>query len=123
VCALECPAEGFLGIVANPAGDNADAEIGRRQEILGKVHPPLGEVPDRRPAEDFAESGVEHGPRHGGLPRQCGHRPPALGRAVQQGHGGSQYRVIEGSEPAPVRGGRRREMETKDLNEQQLRQA
>src|SRR6478672_5315624 len=36
VCALECAAEGFLGIVANPAGDNADAEIGRRQEILGE---------------------------------------------------------------------------------------
>jgi hypothetical protein len=26
------------------------------------VHPPLGEVPDRRPVEDFAESGIEHGP-------------------------------------------------------------
>jgi len=62
VCALECAAEGFLSIVANPAGDNADAEIGRRQEILGEMHPPLGEVPDRRPAEDFAEPGVEHGP-------------------------------------------------------------
>jgi len=62
VCALERTAERFLGIVANPAGDDADAQIGRRQEVLCEVHPPLGEVPDRRPAEDFAESGIEHGP-------------------------------------------------------------
>jgi hypothetical protein len=34
VCALECAAEGFLGIVANPAGDDADAEIGRGQQVL-----------------------------------------------------------------------------------------
>jgi hypothetical protein len=26
------------------------------------VHPPLREVPDRGPAEDFAEPGIEHGP-------------------------------------------------------------
>ena len=39
------------------------------------------------------------------------------------GQGGPQHRVIEGSEPAPVRGGRRSEMEAEDLDEQQLRQA
>ena len=53
---LECAAEGFLSIVANPSGDYADAEIGRRQQILCDMHPPPGEVPDRRPVEDFAES-------------------------------------------------------------------
>ena len=62
VCALECAAEGFLSIVANPAGDDADAEIGRRQQVFREVHPPLGEVPDRRPAEHVAEPGIEHGP-------------------------------------------------------------
>jgi hypothetical protein len=30
VCTLECAAEGFFSIVANPSGDYADAEIGRR---------------------------------------------------------------------------------------------
>jgi hypothetical protein len=34
VCTLECAAEGFLGIVANPAGDYADAEIGRGQQVF-----------------------------------------------------------------------------------------
>ena len=62
VCALECAAEGFLSIVANPAGYDGDAEIGRRQQVFCDVHPPLGEVPDRRPVEDFAESGIEYGP-------------------------------------------------------------
>jgi hypothetical protein len=62
VCALECAAEGFVSIVANPAGDDGDAEIGRRQQVFCDVHPPLGEVPDRRPVEDFAESGIEYGP-------------------------------------------------------------
>jgi hypothetical protein len=62
VCALEGAAEGFFSIVANPAGDDADAEIGRRQQVFCEVHPPLGEVPYRRPAEDFAESAIEHGP-------------------------------------------------------------
>ena len=47
MCTLECAAEGFLSVVANPAGDGADAEIGRRQQIFCDVHPPLGEVPDR----------------------------------------------------------------------------
>src|SRR6266566_7939145 len=55
VCALERASEGFLGIVADPAGDDADAEIGRRQQVFREVHPPFGEVPDRRPAEHVAE--------------------------------------------------------------------
>jgi hypothetical protein len=66
VLALECAAEGFLGVVADPAGDGAHTEVGGGQQVFGEVHAPLGEVADGGSAEDVAESGVEHRPLYGG---------------------------------------------------------
>ena len=39
VCALECAAEGFLGVVANPAGDNADAENDHGYQLTAATAP------------------------------------------------------------------------------------
>ncbi len=39
VRALECAAEGFLGVVANPAGDNADAENDHGYQLTAATAP------------------------------------------------------------------------------------
>src|SRR6478672_7617501 len=43
---LECTAERLLGLVSHATGDVVDREISRRQQILGEVHAPAGEVSD-----------------------------------------------------------------------------
>src|SRR5690349_332926 len=48
VLALEGPAERLLGLVADPACDRGDTEVGGGKQVLGEVHPPRGEVADRR---------------------------------------------------------------------------
>src|SRR5436190_11853933 len=60
VRSLERPAERLLRVVPDPPCDRADAEVGRREQVLGEVHAPLGEVADGRTAEDLAEARVEH---------------------------------------------------------------
>src|SRR3954467_13877076 len=60
VRSLERPAERLLRVVPDPPCDRADAEVGRREQVLGDVHAPFGEIADGRTAEDLTEARVEH---------------------------------------------------------------
>ena len=62
---FERPAECLLGVVPDTASDRGDTEVGGGEQIVGDVHAPFGEVADRRPAQDIAESFVEHRTGHG----------------------------------------------------------
>ena len=106
--ALERAAERLLGVVADPAGDGGDAEVGRGEQLLGQVHAPLGEVADRRPAEHLAEALVEQRAGDRGAGGELGDRPVALRRAVQQRQRGREHRIAQRREPAVVGGGRGR---------------
>jgi hypothetical protein len=66
--ALEGTAESLLRLVADPSSDCGDAEIRRAQEVLGDVHAPSGEVPDRGDPQHVPEPLVEQPDRNMGLP-------------------------------------------------------
>jgi hypothetical protein len=40
-------AERFLGFVPDAPGYRTDAQVGRPEQVVGEVHPPLGQVRDR----------------------------------------------------------------------------
>lgn len=65
MAALERSAERFLGLIAHAVRNGRDAEIGRREQVRGHVHPPAGEIPARGHPEDLAEAVV-------GVPVSCG---------------------------------------------------
>ena len=95
---LEGAAEGLLGVVADPPPDHGDREVRGRQELLGQVDAPLGQVSDRRPAEEPAEPLVEPRAGHGGFARQRRDGPPPVRPRVESSECGGDDRIAQRGE-------------------------
>src|SRR6266545_908456 len=103
--AFERTAESFVGVVAHPPGDGRDAEPAGREQVAGEMHPPAGEVADRRGAGHVAATLVEQRWGYGSPLGQAGDGPLPVGLGVDQRHDRREHRVAERPRPAAVDGG------------------